>query len=179
MRRLAGLTSQQRLLLGAGAAGAVIVLIAIVLLLATSTSDAYEQPIAFSHNRHVVQNGMECRYCHYGVDEGPVAVIPSVELCMGCHEHIATDNNQIQKLTRYWEDGEPVPWQRVNEQPEFVYFAHHTHIAAGVSCGSCHGNVAQMSEVEPVVEMNMGFCLDCHREQDNWKALYECSVCHR
>jgi len=25
----------------------------------------------------------------------------------------------------------------------------------------------------------MGFCLDCHAEQENKEALYDCAVCHR
>lgn len=183
MRRLSGLTLRQRLLLGGGGVVMLVVLIGVVLLIASSQTDAAdEQPLAFNHNVHVSKNGMQCQYCHYGVAKSPEAVIPSVELCMGCHEHIATDPDEhpeVAKLIDYWEREEPVPWQRVNDQPDYVYFTHHVHIAAGVSCGSCHGDVAQMDVAEEVVNMNMGFCLDCHAEQENKDALYDCVVCHR
>lgn len=180
MRSLSGLSSRQRLLLGGAGLGVVIIVVAILALIVSSRTDAAdEQPIAFSHQIHVSQNGMQCQFCHHGVAESPSAAIPSVELCMGCHANIATEKSEIQKLAGYWERQEPIPWKRVNEQPSYVYFAHHSHIAAGVTCGACHGNVARMDAAEPVVEMNMGFCLDCHAEQENKDALYDCAICHR
>ncbi|MBI5961472.1 MAG: cytochrome c3 family protein [Chloroflexi bacterium] len=179
MRRLAGLSLRQRLMLGGAAAGFGIVLVAILLLVLTSTTDAAdEQPIKFSHQAHA-KNDISCQFCHVGVTHGPVAGIPSVEKCMGCHSHIATANEEIEKLTQYWEKQEPIPWVRVNRQPSYVYFNHYSHVAAGVGCGSCHGDVKTMTIAEPVVEMNMGFCLDCHAEQENKDALYDCAVCHR
>jgi hypothetical protein len=36
-----------------------------------------------------------------------------------------------------------------------------------------------MTVAEEVVNMNMGFCLDCHAEQENKDALWDCAVCHR
>lgn len=181
MRSLAGLTSRQRLILGAAATGAIVVLVAVVLLLVIGGTDAAdEQPIAFNHQVHVVQNEMQCQFCHSGVASSPVAGIPSVEKCMGCHEHIAVESPEIQKLAEYWANNEPIPWVRVNYQPDYVYFAHHTHVAAGVTCGACHGDVANMTVAEQVVEMNMGFCLDCHADQEGGKeVLWDCAVCHR
>lgn len=98
---------------------------------------------------------------------------------MGCHTHIATDSPEIQEVAEYWAEQKPIEWKRVHEQPSYVYFNHQAHIAANVSCGSCHGNVASMGVAEQVVNMNMGFCLDCHAEQDNKDELYDCVVCHR
>lgn len=97
---------------------------------------------------------------------------------MGCHQAVATDSSEIQKLAGYWERQETIPWERVYEQPSFVHFNHSPHIAAGVSCGSCHGDVARMTTAEEVVDMTMGFCLDCHAEQENKEALYDCAICH-
>jgi hypothetical protein len=98
---------------------------------------------------------------------------------MGCHEYVATEHPEIQELTGYWERQEPIPWQRVYDLPSFAFFNHAPHISAGVSCGSCHGDVANMTVAEPAVEMTMGFCLDCHAEQENKDALYDCLICHR
>ena len=182
MRRLADLSPRQRLLFGGAAIGGLVVVIVLILLIASATSDAaVEQPIAFNHNKHVniAEDGIQCQFCHVGVYDSPVAGIPSVEKCMGCHGHIATDNPEIVTLTEYWENQEPIPWQRVNEQPSFVYFNHSSHVSSGVTCGSCHGDVGNMTVAEKVVDMNMGFCLDCHAKQDNKDALYDCAVCHR
>jgi hypothetical protein len=180
MRMIAGLPLRQRLLIGGAAVGLVVVLIAVILIATSSGTDAADdQPIAFSHRIHVTENEIQCQFCHYGVNKSPSAVIPSVEKCMGCHQYIATDSPEIEKLAGYWERQEPIPWIRMNEQPDYVYFSHQPHIAAGVSCGSCHGDVAQMSIAEPVVDMNMGFCLDCHNDHGEKEMLWDCTVCHR
>jgi len=178
MRKLAGLSARQRILIG-GAAGLTVLVIAVVLLAVSASTAAEDQPIAFNHNIHVVKNEMQCQFCHTGVDKSPAAGIPSVEKCMGCHTHIATDNKEIIKLTEYWVNQEPIPWVRVNRQPDFVYFNHQSHFAAGVTCGSCHGDVKNMTVAKSVVNMNMGFCLDCHAEQENKDALWDCATCHR
>lgn len=179
MRRLAGLPLRQRLVIGGAAAGLVLVIIALLLIVASSqTHAADEQPIKFNHSIHA-QNGISCQFCHVGVTTGPVAGIPSVEKCMGCHSHIATNNPEIIKLTSYWDKQQPIPWVRVNQEPDYVYFNHASHIAAGVNCGSCHGDVANMTVAQKVAKLNMGFCLDCHAQQKNKAALYDCAVCHR
>jgi len=167
------------LLIGGGVLTVAVIAVVVLILVTTNTDAAPEQPLAFSHQVHA-SNGISCQYCHAGVNKSPVAGIPSVEKCMGCHTYIATDRDEIQKLTTYWEDGEPIPWQRVHQQPSYVFFTHAAHIAAEVSCGSCHGDVASMTVAKEVVNMNMGFCLDCHAEQEGKKdALYDCAVCHR
>lgn len=178
MRKLAGLSSRQRLIIGVVMLGLVVVVIGVLfLLLRSQTSAASEQPIAFNHEAHA-QNDIQCQFCHSGVRNSLSAGIPSVELCMGCHRSVATESSEIQKLAGYWERGEAIPWERVYELPQFAHFNHSPHIAAGVSCGSCHGDVARMSVAEEAVEMSMGFCLDCHAEQENKDELYDCAICH-
>ncbi|MBN1679707.1 MAG: cytochrome c3 family protein [Anaerolineae bacterium] len=179
MRVVTGLFSGRRLVVGMVALASMLLLAAYLLFFTSDTTTARtDQPIAFNHEVHA-QNGIPCQYCHNGVTRSPVAGIPSVELCMGCHQHVATEKNEIVKLAGYWERQEPIPWKRVHYQPDYVYFNHQSHITAGVNCGSCHGDVARMKEAEAVVNMNMGFCLDCHAEQKNKDALYDCVVCHR
>lgn len=141
---------------------------------------APEQPIGYSHQAHV-ESGIQCLYCHTRAPRSPVAGIPSVERCMGCHTVIATENEAVKNLTGYWERGEPVPWAIVNNQPDFVYFSHRPHIGAGISCEKCHGNVGAMEETRPVLRMDMGWCLDCHTEQEpeHVARLVDCMACHK
>ncbi len=141
---------------------------------------APEQPIAYSHQPHV-EAGMQCLYCHSSAMRSDIAGIPSVEKCMGCHAIIATDNEAVQALTGYWERGEPIPWNRVDKQPGFVYFSHQAHIGAGVNCETCHGDVGQMAVTRPALRMDMGWCLDCHLEQSQDKVarLADCVACHK
>ena len=141
---------------------------------------APEQPIAYSHRTHV-EAGVQCLFCHSSALRFDIAGIPSVQKCMGCHATIATDSEAVQALSGYWERGEPIPWNRVNQQPEFVYFSHQAHLGAGVNCETCHGDVGRMTVTRSVVKMDMGWCLDCHlkKPEKNVVRLADCLTCHK
>ena len=141
---------------------------------------APEQPIAYSHRIHV-EAGVQCLFCHSSAMRSDVAGIPSVQKCMGCHSVIATDSPAIQEVAGYWERAEPIPWVRVNTQPDFVYFSHQPHLGASLNCETCHGEVGQMDVAGPAVKMDMGWCLDCHLKQPEEKVarLADCLTCHK
>ncbi len=134
------------------------------------------QPIAFTHKVHLA-NGLQCLNCHTGVDTGPDARLPSVQLCMTCHQVIATDKPEIKKVAGYLARGEEIPWQRVYgfTQESHVKFNHAPHIRAGVDCKTCHGDMTQQTVAVRAVKQNMGFCLDCHRTHN---VSVDCTVCH-
>jgi hypothetical protein len=134
------------------------------------------QPIAFTHKVHL-EKGLQCTDCHTSVEQGPRAGLPGVQLCMTCHQVIATDRPEIKKVAGYLARGEEIPWQRVYEfQPSaHVYFQHAPHIRAGVACGSCHGDLKQQTVAVRAVELNMGYCLNCHRQR---KVSLDCTTCH-
>ena len=134
------------------------------------------QPIAFTHKVHLA-NGMHCTDCHVGVDKGPDARIPGVSFCMTCHQVIATDKPEIQKLAAYQKRGEDIPWQRVYDYSpsEHVKFNHAPHIRAGVDCATCHGDMRQRTVAVRTVNMTMGFCLNCHQQR---KVSVDCTTCH-
>ncbi len=161
-----------------------ILLIAVVLggvvLTRAQVLAAPDQPIAYSHQTHV-EAGVQCLFCHTSPLRSDVAGIPSVQKCMGCHTIIATDNEAVQALTSYWKRGEPIPWNRVNQQPDFVYFSHQAHLGAGINCETCHGDVGHMVVARPVVRMDMGWCLNCHLKQPEEKLTRQadCLTCHK
>jgi hypothetical protein len=134
------------------------------------------QPVAYTHKVHLA-NGMECTQCHAGVDTGPDAQLPSVKLCMMCHQAIATDKPEIKKLAAYYERGEDIPWQRVYAYPQedHVRFNHAPHIRAGVDCKVCHGDMTTQTVAVRAVNLNMGFCVTCHKMK---KASIDCTTCH-
>jgi hypothetical protein len=161
--------------------GGLFVLILLVGLFYALTRDARaapEQPIEFNHQA-MVQLGIQCLFCHSDAMRSPVAGMPSVQLCMGCHATIATEAPEIQKVAAYWNAQEPIPWTRVYQMPRFVYFSHRMHLAAGLNCERCHGEVGHMTVAQPVVKMDMGWCLDCHEKQANASQLRDCIVCHK
>lgn len=136
-----------------------------------------EQPIQYTHKVHLNTVGLQCTFCHAGVDQGPDARIPSVTLCMTCHQAIATDKPEIKKLAAYKARGEDIPWQRVyGFQPSaHVKFNHAPHIRAGVDCAKCHGDLHTMTVAERKVDHTMGFCVECHRQNN---APVDCVTCH-
>jgi hypothetical protein len=145
-----------------------------------ATRAAPDQPMAYSHRVHV-ENGIQCLYCHSEATRSQIAGIPSVEKCMGCHAVMATESEAVQVLASYWERGETIPWRRVNDQPDFVYFSHQPHLGAGVNCETCHGNVGAMDLAEATVQMDMGWCINCHENEAPERAaqLADCLVCHK
>ena len=121
------------------------------------------QPVDYSHKLHAGDLGMDCRYCHTGVETGPIAGVPPTQTCMNCHTLIKTDSKKLERIRDSWVTGKPVEWVRVNKIPDYAYFDHSPHITAGVGCESCHGDVRSMEKITQVKPLSMGWCLDCHR----------------
>ncbi len=125
------------------------------------------QPIAYSHKIHAGQLGLDCRYCHYNVERGKHAGVPSTEVCMNCHTMIlsgaTTGKVEIQKIHDAFKSQKPIPWVRVHKLADFAYFDHSAHVNKGVSCVSCHGRIDQMDVVRIEKPLSMGWCLECHR----------------
>lgn len=105
------------------------------------TGETPVQPIAFPHKRHVVDNGIQCQYCHTAAKNSIHGGVPEIQSCMGCHRYVKTDSPEIKLLTEYWKRGEAVPWKKVHDSPDFVHFNHSRHVRAGVDCTECHGQV--------------------------------------
>ncbi|MCE9500641.1 MAG: cytochrome c family protein [Leptospira sp.] len=135
-----------------------------------------DQPIPFNHKIHAGDNKMDCRYCHTTVDKSAHAGIPPTATCMNCHAMVANKTPDVVWLTKQFTDNKPIEWIKVHDQPDFVYFNHSRHISRGVDCSHCHGNVAEMVKVKQVESLNMGYCVNCHRENN---APNDCSTCHR
>ena len=122
-----------------------------------------EQPIPYSHKLHVGEMGLDCRYCHASVEVSPVANVPPTQACMNCHRLVKRDSPLLQPLRDSASSGRPLRWKRVHKLPDYAYFTHRAHIAAGVGCVSCHGRIDQMDVVTQAKPLSMSWCLDCHR----------------
>lgn len=152
------------LLLGVSVAGLVFTIVALgVYPTASNQGYAPEQPIPFSHRLHAGQYKIECRYCHVGVTESRHATVPAMNVCMNCHRVVKVDSPHIQKLHEHYNSGKPIEWVRVHELPDFVFFNHKRHVAKGVSCETCHGDVRGMERVVQSAPLTMGWCMSCHR----------------
>lgn len=167
----------------------------------------WDQPVEFDHRHHVRDDGIECLYCHSAAERSPSAGVPTTEVCMGCHSQIWSDSPLLEVVRRSYFSGKPINWRRVHDLPDFTYFNHSVHVARGIDCVNCHGDVGSMARVVQVQPLTMGWCVDCHRAgtqhipppnvpRDSWEAslqmlgdeparnrdvtlLTTCTACHR
>jgi hypothetical protein len=166
------------------------------------TGTGPEQPVQFPHYRHVTELNMQCEYCHANARRSIHGGVPETKVCAGCHWQVkgSTDaiKAEIKKITSFGEGCdyagigmpndkcEPIPWNKVHDNPDFVVFNHARHVQGGVQCTECHGQIGLQGKAEPVLEKNekgelvevtkipegrvmvrettmqMGWCLDCH-----------------
>lgn len=121
------------------------------------------QPVPFDHSLHVTQLGMDCRYCHTGVEVSSHSNVPNTQTCMNCHSQVQKENPKLAAVHASWSTGQPIPWIKIHKAPDYVYFNHSVHVNRGISCASCHGPVNHMEVVYQHEPQSMGWCLDCHR----------------
>lgn len=121
------------------------------------------QPVPFSHKHHVVGLGLQCQYCHTSVEKSSYAGIPPTKTCMNCHAQIWTNANLLEPVRASWASGTSLPWIKVHDLPDFVYFNHEIHVNKGIGCATCHGRVDQMPLMYQQNTLQMEWCLNCHR----------------
>lgn len=121
------------------------------------------QPVPFDHSLHAGQLGMDCRYCHASVEKSGTSSVPAAQTCMNCHSIIKPASPLLEVVRQSYATGEPVPWVKIHQTPDYVYFNHSVHVNRGVSCVECHGKVNEMTTVSHDKPHSMSWCLDCHR----------------
>jgi hypothetical protein len=124
------------------------------------------QPVPFSHEHHVGGLGIDCRYCHTGVETSPTAGIPPTQTCYNCHKLIWKDSPMLEPVRSSFQTGEPIRWTKVHDLPDFAYFDHSIHVAKGVGCAECHGRVDRMALMRSEHPLQMRWCLECHRDPE-------------
>jgi hypothetical protein len=136
---------------------------------------APEQPLPFSHKAHIGQ-GLKCAQCHPNPAPGDFMTLPKTAVCMSCHGTVKKDSLHIQKLAAFDAEGKRVPWAPVYRVPDWVSFNHKKHLSAeGVTCATCHGNVAGQDVLRREKDISMAGCMDCHRAK---AASVDCLLCH-
>jgi len=133
----------------------------------TKVGVAKEQPVPFSHEHHAVELGIDCRYCHGGVEKSSMAGLPPTHTCMSCHSQIWTNSPLLEPVRASYVNQEPLKWNRLHSVPDFVYFNHSIHINRGVSCNNCHGPIQKEMIASRGKPFWMSWCLNCHRNPEN------------
>ena len=121
------------------------------------------QPVPFSHKHHVNALGIDCRYCHESVEQSATAGIPPTHTCMTCHSQIWARSPMLEPVRESYRTNKPLEWTRVHDLPDFAYFNHSIHVAQGIGCSTCHGQVDQMPLMWRHATLHMEWCLECHR----------------
>ena len=149
------------------------------------------QPIPFNHRIHAGELHIGCTACHAYAERGPVAGVPSMARCRGCHKFVREDRDRPAidaelkiLVARLQADRTPVEWVRVHRVPDHVSFSHVRHVSNGVACRECHGAVEEMEVVRQVAPLSMGWCLECHRRKQAERPverarLTDCWTCHK
>jgi hypothetical protein len=141
----------------------------------TKVNVPLDQPVPFSHEHHINELGIDCRYCHTSVEKSSFAGIPPTHTCMSCHSQIWTNSPLLEPIRESYRTNTPIKasdgtvgWTRVNKVPEFVYFNHSIHIARGINCNQCHGPVQKMQLTYKGNTFFMSWCLKCHRDPERY-----------
>jgi hypothetical protein len=129
----------------------------------SSTGIVHPQPVPFSHQHHVGELGIDCRYCHTTVEHSTYAGMPPTETCMHCHAQIWLGSEMLAPVRDSYRTGKPLHWHRVYNLPGFTYFDHHVHVHKGIGCADCHGRIDEMPFTYQVPSLLMEWCLNCHR----------------
>jgi mono/diheme cytochrome c family protein len=129
-------------------------------------------------SRHaMIPSANVCMNCHKQINEYTDAEANPLVTLEGKK---VDGTKEIQKLYKYagWDpvkkdynkdaDGNikatPIPWTKIHNLPDHVYFNHSLHVVSGkVACQRCHGNIEQMDEVYQFADLSMGWCVNCHR----------------
>ena len=96
------------------------------------------------------------------------AGIPPTKTCMNCHSQIWTDSPMLEPVRASFRTDESIQWIKVHDLPDFVYFNHSVHVNKGVGCATCHGRVDQMPLMWQENSLQMEWCLDCHRNPEQY-----------
>ncbi len=161
--------------LAAAFPGGLILLISAMLRAEAPQPSAPAQPIPFSHKQHI-STGLKCQECHPNPDPGEAMELPAAGKCMFCHVAIAKNSPAIQKLSEYAKNKQAIPWARIYQLPDWVFWSHRVHLQANQSCDSCHGPVSSMeATVQATTVTTMAGCIACHQKNN---APTGCQSCH-
>ena len=123
-----------------------------------------KRPEVFNHKRHAALK-LECGMCHATAVSGERAGFPAGAVCRTCH----TDRTDLAAAEKV------VPGPALYRLPDFIFFKHSRHAAAGLECAACHGDVWTPDRLQPVLQMKMKACIDCHQSR---RATVTCTACH-
>jgi hypothetical protein len=149
--------------------------------------------LRFNHARHTSM-GVQCTTCHAAVmtsDSAQDSLIPAAKTCDGCHGSDHSEPSAVlpgstpRGACNFCHLGySPTDGNRVAPldipRPN-LHFTHKKHLANGIACAQCHGNVARLELATRDQLPRMAGCLGCHQSTSSagaHAAKSECTTCH-
>ena len=157
--------------------GLAIGVLLLFLLISFGLGSKAEQPVSFNHKKHVEQ-GLGCDACHRFFKTQTFSGMPDINTCLECHKEPITKNPEEEKIRQFQKRGEKIPWRRLYQQPDHVFFSHRRHAVLGkIPCQTCHGAIGESEKppTQPWMKMTMKWCMDCHTKN---KVTNDCLACH-
>jgi len=152
--------------------------------LVAATRQPPGDPVADMNHAVHIERDLTCPDCHTGVEKEARAGVPSILICVDCHEGDAADNlgggangaliaDHIARKEELW-------WPALYELPKHVLFSHRRHVVlGGIGCEKCHGEMGKRTTLptEPnATVLTMEGCMACHAASE---ATRDCWACHK
>jgi hypothetical protein len=142
-------------------------------------------PLRFSHARHV-KHKIECDFCHEKASNSQKAsdnLIPEEETCETCHpidrEHPERVSKSATACSTCHVFNEKNEVERVVIPSPNLLFNHKVHIAKGIACTHCHGDMSKIELATREQLPKMELCLTCHNSRrGGLNAPSRCATCH-
>lgn len=131
---------------------------------------------SFPHRVHVVDNQLECTFCHGSVRSADAPGMPPPELCAPCHDRFDAQKPPERRVGAFFSAESRYQRVAVSARTDEVRFSHRAHAnGRGLTCTSCHADIAQQDDVPLQPMARKADCMGCHAEHGQSNA---CSTCH-
>jgi hypothetical protein len=129
----------------------------------------------FDHALHVKTQGMTCAECHPTTDSSDRAGMPTLALCLKCHEEIDSDKPEDVRAVAFFDEQGHYKRRAVATLSEEIVFSHRPHVYLHrISCEECHGKVGASRAIPPESAVKKDECMACHRKAGKTNACNEC-----
>ncbi len=161
---------------------ATLVLTACAFLMPSAPPVVEGRVASFPHDVHVDDEvALDCIECHMDAEDGPMAGMPTLDMCWACHEEATQKDKPLEaQLVGFVLPSDvEATWSTVTRAAIDSNFSHQTHLEAGTDCLDCHIGVDQADRVDWDWHISMDQCINCHEHSDGLAPTDDCKACHQ
>jgi hypothetical protein len=136
-----------------------------------------ERRFAFSHERHVTLEKLDCVNCHAEALASDQPGMPARDTCDVCHSEIDATQPAEKRIETLFHGDEFAAAHAAKLADELV-FSHRLHASGKQACNACHRGIEHSADVLALPRVRMDDCTHCHAERAVAGAE-SCAQCHR